>query len=308
MSRGIARLLTAIACSTFLGACRYGWGIEHAPFIDGPGPGSGWVRVSVEGIRYDVDLHIPRRRTPGEAPTPLLVVLHGYNGTGPGMERRTGFSALADSAGFAVAYPNARKNAQGKRAWMGGDAAALDLAMLRALTDTVAHRVRVDRARVFLAGFSNGGALTYRAALALPNDYAGIGVVAGAYRPDTGALRMGSMGGSVRAIPLLAVHGTHDETVVFDRSAPLAIHAWARRNGCDVAPATDTLAAGAIIRTAYSSCRARARVVLYALVNEGHGWPRRRIGNSRFFAASTLWSFFSEYGTRDSLVGVDRRP
>jgi polyhydroxybutyrate depolymerase len=173
----VRRAMMIILICTLAGGCAYTWGVEHVPLIGGPGPRSGWMHVTGGLAVYDVDVHIPKQLT---AAVPLLIVLHGYSGTGPGMEKRTGFSRIADSVGFVVAYPDGQKNAQGRRSWTGSSDHAADIAMLRALIDSVAGRVPLDRQRVYLAGFSNGGMMTYRAAQLLDRTFAAIGVVAGA--------------------------------------------------------------------------------------------------------------------------------
>jgi polyhydroxybutyrate depolymerase len=300
-------------CLGAASACGYTWGIEHAPLISGPGPGSHWIRIDGAARRYDVDLHLPHGAAGG--PIPLVIVLHGYSGTGPGMERRTRFSEIADREGFAVAYPNGQLNAQGHRSWTGGAPSSPDVAMLRALVDSVNRREPVDRDRVYLAGFSNGGMMTYRAAVAMPELFAAIGVVAGNLTmltaDDPGA----------RPIPLIAVHGMRDGTVPFDSpspaasasgvrrtsSAPRSVRTWARRNGCAEAPRTDTLPGSGAIRTAYLECRGNAEALLYAMPNGGHGWPTAHTREAPFATSEALWRFFAQHRMRDSLVRVDRR-
>lgn len=266
-----------------LGGCGYTWGIEHAPLISGPGPHSRWVRVAGHAATYDVDFHA---HTPAATP-PLVIVLHGSGGTGPGMERRTRFSELADREGFVVAYPNSTKNTQGRRLWGTGESFVSDTSMLRALIDTAVARANVDRRRVYLAGFSNGGGMTYRAASAMSRTFAAIGVVAGG----------GPRGGPARAaepIPLVAVHGMLDQTVNFD-GAPIATRAWAERNGCASTPAVDRVGGDEIVRTRYTRCAADADVVFYAATHGGHGWPNPGTSEAPFATTQAMWDFFAAH-------------
>ena len=305
----VGRVLMCCAIAGFASACAYTWGIEHVPVIGRPGPHSGWVKVHGGPVVYDVDVHVPRTVS---GALPLVIVLHGYSGTGPGMERRTRFSAIADSAGFVVAYPDARKNTQGRRAWSSGES---DVAMLRALVDSVAARVSLDRHRIYLAGFSNGGMFTYRAAMAMPGTFAAIGVVAGAMSgsPDRRADAMATS--AIVPVPLIAVHGMQDDNVVYDPGpgspgrlgAPGSVRAWASRNACAAKPAIDTLTVADAIRTTYTGCRGTAVSVLYSLPRGGHDWPNAGTTEAPFPTSDVLWRFFSEHRVDDSLVTPDGR-
>jgi len=64
--------------------------------------------LKVNGMQRTFLVHVP----PGlavKAKPPLVIAMHPFTGTGQGMEQLTGFSALADSEGFIVAYPDGRQ-------------------------------------------------------------------------------------------------------------------------------------------------------------------------------------------------------
>jgi poly(3-hydroxybutyrate) depolymerase len=111
----------------------------------------------------------------------LIVALHSlfHDGTEP--KREWGFDALAATHGFAVAYPDGVS-----MSWNAGsccEAAAAtgvdDVGWLRSLIAHLAEHYPVDRRRVYLVGFSNGGMLAYRYACEYGDELAGVGVVAG---------------------------------------------------------------------------------------------------------------------------------
>ena len=113
------------------------------------------VATSVEGTR---PLGIERGRDgllqlPGNAASaqlPLLIVLHGANGSGEGMLRRIGSAASA--AGVAVLAPDSRESTwDGVRDGFGRDVVFLDRALARVF-DTVS----VDPTRIAVGGFSDG--------------------------------------------------------------------------------------------------------------------------------------------------------
>jgi len=60
-------------------------------------------QVESGGLVRMYSLHVPPAL--GPEPAPLVLVFHGGGGNGPGTERLTRFSALADRERFLVAYP-----------------------------------------------------------------------------------------------------------------------------------------------------------------------------------------------------------
>lgn len=263
-----------------------GCGRALAPSIAVPAGAAGTARhaVAVGRTTRHFLLHVP----PGAAAAarPLLVVLHGRGGDAEAVRHASGLDALADAAGFLVAYP------EGSRGWLGlfrtdwnagaccGAAARQgvdDVGFLRALIDRVAEAGLVDRRRVYVAGFSDGGRMAYHVACRAADVVAAIGVVAGSLvSPDCAPSR---------PVPVVAFHGTADPSVAYDEPIPPAaggplpatdpplpasVRFWAARAGCRGA-ATSRLAPD-VTRTAFAPC-AGAAVVFYAIAGGTHGWP-----------------------------------
>lgn len=157
---------SAAASCAFGAACR----LESRPTQPNDGrltvvPRAG-VATSVEGTR---PLGIERGRdglfqlpdNAASAQLPLLIVLHGANGSGEGMLRRIGSAASA--AGVAVLAPDSRESTwDGVRDGFGRDVVFLDRALARVF-DTVS----VDPTRIAVGGFSDGA--TYALSLGLIN-------------------------------------------------------------------------------------------------------------------------------------------
>jgi len=59
--------------------------------------------LEIDGIARSYYLHMPPALP--AAPAPLVLVFHGGGGNGPGTERLTRFTPLADREGFLVAFP-----------------------------------------------------------------------------------------------------------------------------------------------------------------------------------------------------------
>jgi poly(3-hydroxybutyrate) depolymerase len=108
-----------------------------------------------------------------------VVALHSAAHDAAYMESITGLIPYADEHGFDVAFGQGiggTWNAGG----CCGDPSIDDLGYLEDLVQSVAGLTPVDRSRVYLIGFSNGGMMAYRAICQLPGTFAAAGIVAGA--------------------------------------------------------------------------------------------------------------------------------
>ena len=124
-----------------------------------------------------------------DGPVPLLLAFHGGTGWGRQFERNSGFDELAESNGFLVVYPDGVGSGADEttnRTWNGGEccgAAARnnvdDVAFVSQLLDTLAVEYDIDSTRVFIAGHSNGGILSYRLACELSDRIVAVGLQAG---------------------------------------------------------------------------------------------------------------------------------
>jgi poly(3-hydroxybutyrate) depolymerase len=134
-------------------------------------------------------LHAPACAAPC-APRPLVLVLHGLGETAAQAQSLTNFNAYADADGFVVAYPQALATDVGNTtAWNAGTstaptqccaaATADDTSWLAGLPKTISARVPIDLKRVYIAGFSNGGMMAWKAACQRPDVFAAAEVVSG---------------------------------------------------------------------------------------------------------------------------------
>lgn len=72
------------------------------------------VAQSVDAGRGAVPLTVPEGYDP-DTPTPLIVLLHGYSGSGAGTDRSWGLSMLADRYGFLTIAPDGERESDGNR-------------------------------------------------------------------------------------------------------------------------------------------------------------------------------------------------
>ena len=263
---------------------------------------------------------------------PLLVMLHGCNQDALSFANGTRMNSLADEQRFIVLYPQQSARANPLRCWNwfhrptadgAGEAAAI-----AALVRYVARRYPVDRARVYLAGMSAGGAMTAILALRHGAIFAACGIVSGMmYRAADSALgavqamRTGSRlspestaaeaaskaSRGLRSVPALVMHGGSD-TVVHPRNAELIVaqfRKFAELMGVPTRPLRGPVeqfftANGRSYRQ--SDYGRNEQVMLRSILIEGlgHAWSGgdgREMFNDPMppDASRLLWDFLSEF-------------
>lgn len=182
----------------------------------------------------------PSRYQPGVA-TPLVILLHGYSGSGRIIDDYFKMSAVAEQKTFLLAVPDGTKDSANKQFWNANDACCNfdrknvdDVAYLRSVIADMKARFTVDPKRVFIVGHSNGGFMAYRLACEMSSDIAAIVSLAGATMQCA----------PENPVAVLEVHGD-DDGVVFINGGKLAaatvrypaakdtVAEWAANNGCD---------------------------------------------------------------------------
>lgn len=191
------------------------------------------------------DVFVPSSYDPA-SPTPLILLLHGYTGSGESQEAYFGFEPLAESRGFLYVHPDGTVDARGEQYWNATDACCSfgsdvpdDEAYLLLIIDQVSADYNVDPNAVFFAGHSNGGFMSYRMACRHADKIAGVASLAGATFADTADCAPSE------PVSVLQVHGTDDEVIAYDGgsilgstypSARQTVDSWAAYNSCDATP------------------------------------------------------------------------
>jgi polyhydroxybutyrate depolymerase len=241
-------------------------------------------------------MHVTTRQGAREAivlqsvrtPAPTVIVLHGATITATQTARSSGFAEAAAARGFAAVFPQG-VNRQWNDGREDGHISSIDdVGFLRQLVDELVRRGIADRERIYLAGISNGGMMTFRmlceaselfagAATIIANMPAGVGERCHVHKP----------------LPLVMFNGTADPLVPYEGgnvgfrgqrgrvwSAERSAEFMARIDGCAAMqvkplPIPASTEPVRIERLEWSPCRTGQPVALFRLEGGGHQVPGR---------------------------------
>lgn len=271
--------------------------------------------VVSDGRQRCYHLYVPRGYDPSQS-VPVVVSMHGFLSNPNSQAVISSWHRLADREGFLVAYPQGTsfpKRWNAGATW--GAAAVDDVQFFRRMMDDLSTVAGVDRSRVYVNGFSNGGGMAVRIACEAADQVAAIGTVAGAVVDLENCYPS-------RPVPAMAFHGTADPIVPYDggdmRGHALSLGAgltdaptyfvgaeewvaiWAMGNGCDPTPAVIP-PHGDVRSVHYAACDQDAEVTLHTIVDGGHTWPGGApipgVGKTStdIDAAEEMWMFFQAY-------------
>jgi polyhydroxybutyrate depolymerase len=249
-------------------------------------------QIAVGGAERTYLTYRPARLPPG---APLVVMLHPDGSSGSRAERDYHWDAEADSGHFIVAYPNglhASWNTGGGCCYSRAD----DVGFISAMVSAIEHQNQIDRDRVYAAGMSSGGMLTY--ALACQTTiFAAIAPVSATQLspcPDPAP------------ISVIHIHGTADRTISYYPRPGGAIKGfggpdipqvnafWRRVDHC-AAPVIKT---SGVVTTSIASCPGSRTIELIAIAGAGHQWPAAALNATR-----VIWEFLADHHRQAGVAG-----
>ncbi len=147
----------------------------------------------------------------GDGRPPALVFLHGWGASAEGVMENGDMVARLAGRGYALIAPQGVHSpyGSGKRSWdvlRRAEWPRDDIGFLREVIADAAARHGIDRERVLLAGFSNGGTMVWNVACLAPD-------AARAYAPVAGALWEPMPERCAGPVDLFHVHGWTDRVV-----------------------------------------------------------------------------------------------
>jgi len=257
----------------------------------------------------------------GKTPIPLVVDFHGLSEGAQVHTAMSNYTPLAQSEGFAVAFPNG--SGQPVRWDTNPSPDNQDLAFVDAMLAQLENTLCIDTSRVYATGLSYGAIMTSFLTCQRSGTFAAVAPVAGLMAPEPCE--------QSRKVPILAFHGTADPILAFNGGGgnipgispaqpgattttvpnanldgpgfPANAKTWAERYGCDPKP-TDNKVSEHVLRRVYT-CPKDAEVEFVAIIGGGHAWPgsefSKAIGNivgettTEIDATKESWKFFQQH-------------
>ena len=235
-------------------------------------------------------------------PAPVLLVLHGGTQSmrrifAPDAGATRGWPELARRENALLLVPNAVNPDDGdprsdNQSWndlrhgVSRISSADDVGFISALLDWAAGAYRTDRSRVYVTGASNGGMMTFRLLMDVPERFAAGAAVVSALPVDDDRLKRPS-----NPAPLMIANGTLDPLVIWNggkiagnrgqtRSVAETVRWWVDANNAVAQPSTTTRLSDrdpndscTIERRAYAAGPGGAPVIAYTMNGGGHSIP-----------------------------------
>jgi polyhydroxybutyrate depolymerase len=270
--------------------------------------------LTVGGLKRTYLIYLPQTLDPS-TPVPFVFVHHGLTMSGQAMYVITQYTALADSEGIGVAFPDGQSGPDSLEApWNIGSgvcpatggvpqvsASGDDFAFIEAMKADVLQDQCLDESHVYLTGFSMGGYFAHNVGCMMTD----IRAVA----PHSGGAHDLSACANAHE-PILIFHGDADPIVPdgcddpgatkpIGWSGPASADAWAAHNGCATTSTTTPVTNGTC--TYFDGCPADGQVAYCILHGMGHCWAGGAedggIYSCPTYAGATQleWAFFKQY-------------
>ena len=191
---------------------------------------------------------------------PLIVMLHGCTQVPDSFASGTQMNALAEEQTFLVAYPAQSPAANAMKCWTWSSAA--DRSLVAGITRQVMREFPVDPERVYIAGFSAGGAMAAIMGSEYSDLYAAVGVHSGPACKSS----------SRKLVPTILFHGDGD-ILVHPINGDKAIIRSRAGAPLQITVKRGHVAGGAAYtRTVYSDREGHPVLEHWVLHELGHGW------------------------------------
>lgn len=164
----------------------------------------------------------------GEAAMPVLLHFHGWGRRSGGVIKNKRVAVPAAANGALLLAPQGLG-----RSWSFWSAESRDSDFALAVIEDAATRWPIDRSRIYVSGFSYGGAMAWRLACDK-------GAVAAAFLPIAGTLWSGDADECAEPVTISHVHGLKDTVMDYpfgpNGEEEAAVSLWLEKNQCRAEP------------------------------------------------------------------------
>lgn len=276
------------------------------------GPSNSAITIKSGGLTRSYRLSVPSTDATA-APLPVIFAFHGHSQNAALMEKYTDLDRLP----ALVVYPQGEKDKSGtQRAWESAPYATTndgdkDSQLVRDILAQLDRKYRIDHTRICATGKSNGGGFAAKLACTMPETFAAVAPVAGAYYPATHtSYATGSTPNS--DVSVLEIHGVKDGTMHYGGgishgehyvAAPELAGTFAQLAGCTLEPSQSPTSAAKVTRMTWEGCRPGVDVEHLAVADGGHNWPgspyQKESGegpyNHTLQTTDVVWAFLSRH-------------
>jgi poly(hydroxyalkanoate) depolymerase family esterase len=247
--------------------------------------------------------YVPSGYKPGTE-VPLIVAMHGCSQSADTLSDQTKLDNLAEAKTFIVVYPQQTSGANPMKCWnwfkpehqQRGQG---EPSIIAGVTQWVQQNYTVDAKRIYMQGFSAGGAMGNVMAATYPDLYAANGVGSG-IEYNGGVAAMGgyildakksgqaayqAMGTNARVVPTVIFHGAKDK-IVPPSNADYLVQQWQTTNDL----ADDGLLNGSIPSAAVSTRTGISMGGQYTVSSYGDGRGKEIVQDWRILDMEHAWS------------------
>jgi polyhydroxybutyrate depolymerase len=173
------------------------------------------------------------------------------------------------------------------------------------LIDKLSTEFNINTNRVYLAGLSFGGTMSYKLACELSEKITAIACVSGAMN-----FNQKSLCNPTHIMPVMQIQGTEDPIIPFDgnsnfMSMSQIVQYWSNVNDCNVS-APEVTSIPNVVTTDQSTAKKNkykngnyGLVELYKVIGGGHSWPGSPyyidVTNEDFSASEVIWDFLKQF-------------
>jgi polyhydroxybutyrate depolymerase len=248
------------------------------------------------GVSREYTLYVPNSYN-GQSAAPLMLNFHGFGGLASDHMLEADMRSLAERDTFILVYPQG-SCLDGSSHWNacpnGGDNKSNtdDFGFVESLINEISSEYRVDKDRVYAAGYSNGAMMAYGLANYRSELIAAVGSVSGSM--------LDCIGNTRHPMPIVHLHGTSDGVIPYNgaddwSSVESTLNHWINFNNTSTDPTINSDNSGGlnIEHFVYDQGDRSVAVEHYKYNGGDHVWFSATYQSQN--ASELVWNFVSRY-------------